>query len=149
MTLIYAPPGAHSDVSPLISALVDRVRPSVVQIQSGGRGNGTGVIWRADGAILTNDHVVAHAGGRISVGLTDGRSMEAALVARNPELDLALLSVPAEGLPAASAADSRELRVGELVFAVGHPWGQPWVVTAGIVSAVGEVPVRGGERTAP
>jgi serine protease Do len=150
MTLIHnTAPALQAAVSPAITELVDRVRPSVVQVQSGGRGNGTGVIWGAEGAILTNDHVVAHANGQIKVGLTDGRRLDATITARNPELDLALLKVDASELPAASAADSRALRVGELVLAVGHPWGQPWVVTAGIVSGVGEVPVRGGERTAP
>src|SRR6266508_3951027 len=126
------------NVSPAIADLIEHVRPSVVQIRSAGRGNGTGVIWRANGAILTNDHVVAHANGRIEVMLTDGRTLAATVGARNADLDLALLE-----LPAAAVGDSAQLRVGELVFAVGHPWGQPWVVTAGIVSGLGEVPVRG------
>jgi serine protease Do len=130
-------------VSPAIADLIDHVRPSVVQVRSGGRGNGTGVIWRANGAILTNDHVVAHANGRIEVLLTDGRTLAATVGARNADLDLALLEVSADDLPAAAVGDSAQLRVGELVFAVGHPWGQPWVVTAGIVSGLGEVPVRG------
>jgi serine protease Do len=130
--------------------LIDQVRPSVVQVHSAGRGNGTGVIWRANGAILTNDHVVAHANGRIEVVLTDGRALPATVGARNADLDLALLEVAAEDLPAAAVGDSAQLRVGELVFAVGHPWGQPWVVTAGIVSGLGEVPVRGvSEAGAP
>ncbi len=131
------------NISPAIANLIDHVRPSVVQVRSGGRGNGTGVIWRANGAILTNDHVVAHANGRIEVLLTDGRTLPATIGARNADLDLALLEVAAEDLPAAAVGDSAQLRVGELVFAVGHPWGQPWVVTAGIVSGLGEVPVRG------
>jgi serine protease Do len=152
VTLIYntAPaPTFLTAVSPAVTELVDRVRPSVVQLRSGGRGNGTGVAWRADGSIITNDHVVAHAGGKIQVGLTDGRTLDAEVAARAPELDLALLRVDARDLPAAAVADSRGLRVGELVFAVGHPWGQPWVVTAGIVSGLGEAPVRGGRETAP
>lgn len=150
MTLIHNSARAiPAEVSPAVAELVDRVRPSVVQIRSDGRGSGTGVIWRPDGAIVTNDHVVAHAGDKIQVGLTDGRTLDAQVVARAPELDLALLSVPAQGLPAAAAGDSRGLRVGELVFAVGHPWGQPWVVTAGIVSGVGEAPVRSGGQGAP
>ncbi len=134
-------------VSPVIADLIDHVRPSVVQIRSAGRGNGTGVIWRANGAILTNDHVVAHANGQIEVLLTDGRTLAATVGARAADLDLALLEVSAEDLPAAAVGDSAQLRVGELVFAVGHPWGQPWVVTAGIVSGLGEVPVRGASDT--
>ncbi len=135
---------AASAVTPAMTELVERVRPSVVQVQSGGRGNGTGIIWGAGGQILTNDHVVAHASGAIQVALTDGRTFAATLKRRSPELDLALLTIDAADLPAAQQGDSSALRVGELVFAVGHPWGQPWVVTAGIVSAHGELPARGG-----
>src|SRR6476659_8111612 len=135
------------NVSPAIADLIDHVRPRVVQVRSGGRGNGTGVIWRANGAILTNDHVVAHANGRIQVQLTDGRTLNATVGARNADLDLALLEVAAEDLPAAAVGDSARLRVGELVFAVGHPWGQPWVVTAGIVSGLGEMLVRPSSGT--
>src|SRR5215211_5851135 len=123
------------NVSPAIADLIDHVRPSVVQVRSGGRGTGTGVIWRANGAILTNDHVVAHANGRIEVLLTDGRTLPATVGARNADLDLALLEVAAEDLPAAAVGDSSQLRVG-----------QPWVVTAGIVSGLGEVPVRGASE---
>jgi serine protease Do len=150
MTLIHnTAPALTALVSPAVSELAERIRPSVAQIRSNGRGNGTGVVWRADGAVLTNDHVVAHAGGPLHVELADGRTLPAEVTARAPQLDLALLSVPAQDLPAASTGDSRALRVGELVFAVGHPWGQPWVVTAGIVSALGKAPVRNGERSAP
>lgn len=156
MTYIHAPaaPEAASTfalsaaVSPAVTELIDRLRPSVVQVRSESGGAGTGVIWRRSGAIITNDHVVAHARGRLHVTLTDGRSFPARLAARNPRLDLALLQIEASGLPTAALGDSRGLRVGELVFAIGHPWGQPWVVTAGIVSALGEVPVRDDGTTA-
>jgi serine protease Do len=155
MTYIHAPNGSSlasfalsSAVSPAVTDLVDRVRPSVVQVRSMRGGAGTGVIWRADGAIITNDHVVAHAQGALSVVLTDGRSFEARLLARNPRLDLALITINASDLPAATVGDSRALRLGELVLAIGHPWGQPWVVTAGIVSALGEVPVGNNGQTA-
>ena len=135
-------------VSPAVTDLVDRVRPSVVQVRSEAGGAGTGVIWRSGGAIITNDHVVAHARGKLHVTLTDERSFPAQLVARNPRIDLALLQIEAIALPAATIGDSRVLRVGELVIAIGHPWGQPWVATAGIVSAIGEVPVREDGTTA-
>jgi serine protease Do len=148
MTLVYnTQPAVGALVSPAVTELVDHVRPSVVQIRSGGRGNGTGVVWNTGGAIITNDHVVAHAGGKIQVGLADGRTFDATVTAGAPELDLALLKIEAQDVIAVGAADSRTLRVGELVFAVGHPWGQPWVVTAGIVSALGTVPTRNGEAT--
>jgi serine protease Do len=129
--------------------LVEQVRPSVVQVRSGGRGQGTGVIWRSDGAILTNNHVIAGARGRIEVLLTDGRRFDADVTAASPELDLALLKVDARDLPAAAVGDSEQLRVGDLVFALGHPWGQPWVLTAGIVSGLGETPEREKARPAP
>jgi serine protease Do len=146
-SVVVAPSFVLPDTtSPAIVQLIERARPSVVQVRSGGRGNGTGVIWRSNGAILTNDHVVAHANGRIQVQLTDGRTLDASVGARNADLDLALLEVAAADLPAAVVGDSARLRVGELVFALGHPWGQPWVATAGIVSGLGEVPVRSSDR---
>lgn len=128
--------------------MIERVRPSVVQVHSEGRGGGAGVIWRSDGAIVTNNHVVEHAGGTIQVVLTDGRSLEAKVVKTARSLDLALLQVEAQDLPAAPVADSSNLRVGELVFAVGHPWGQKHVVTAGIVAAHGTVDPPGSGRSA-
>src|SRR4051794_8299214 len=129
--------GAASEA---IVAMVERVLPSVVQVGGRGRGVGAGIIWRSNGAILTNFHVVA--GNREPVVfLNDGRKLPAKVVNYNETLDLALLQVEAEDLPAAPVGDSSKLRVGELLFAVGHPWGQPGVVTMGIVSAVGAVPV--------
>ncbi|HMA33963.1 MAG TPA: trypsin-like peptidase domain-containing protein, partial [Chloroflexia bacterium] len=87
-------------------------------------------------------------GGPIHVLLTDGRTLDAEVVNRNPTLDLALLKVPETQLPAALVGDSSRLRIGELVFAVGHPWGQRGVVTAGIVSGLGSVRPPGGEQSA-
>jgi serine protease Do len=142
-TLIEAPP-ALGAASGALEALAERVRPSVVQVRQGGRGIGTGVIWRASGGIVTNYHVVA--GGReVGVLLNDGRTLPAKVAAGSRELDLALLEVEAQELPAAPVGESARLRVGELVFAVGNPWGQRNVFTAGIVSALGEVPVRDGQ----
>jgi len=138
-------PGAASDA---IAEMVERVKPSVVQVMNGRRGAGAGVIWRSNGGIVTNHHVIAGGGPTARVLLTDGRELEARVVNSNPALDLALLQADAEDLPAAPVADSSQLRVGELVFAVGHPWGQPYVVTMGIVSAHGEVPMPRSGRTA-
>lgn len=139
---------AGDRISPALAELAARARPSVVQVRNGRRGAGAGVIWRADGAILTNDHVIASGRGAPTVLLSDGRSFEASVSARNPALDLALLQIDAAGLPAVRRGDSTGLRVGELVVAIGHPWGQPDVVTVGIVSGSGEVPVQDGRRTA-
>ncbi len=128
--------------------LAERARQSVVHLYGSGRGIGTGVVWQSGGVILTNDHVVAGAGGRLCMQTLDGRDLPVRVAARNPDLDLALLHTPADDLPPVSVGNSSRLRVGELVFAIGHPWGQPWVVTAGIVSGLGEAETRNGQRVA-
>ncbi len=119
--------------------MVERALKSVVQVQSRGRGSGAGVIWDVDGHVLTNHHVVGgRRGGRVGVILHDDRAIDAEVVKRGRDLDLALLRIKdAPGdLPAAPVGDSDELRVGELVYAIGHPWGRLGAVTAGIVSGL-------------
>ena len=124
-----------------------RVKPSVVQIRVHGRGVGAGVVLDAGGAIVTNHHVVGDMGGPVEVRLGDGRSLPARVVRRWAAADLALLQVPsAGGLQPASPGDSAGLRVGQLVLAIGHPWGQPDVVTAGIISGLGEARMPWGGR---
>ncbi|GAC1406200.1 MAG: hypothetical protein NVSMB49_25750 [Ktedonobacteraceae bacterium] len=110
-------------------------QPSIVQVHTEGRGAGTGIIWNADGHIITNNHVVARDNASVQVFLADGRTLDAKVLHRNPRLDLALLKATSDNLKPLLAGDSSKLRVGEWVFAVGHPWGQRWVITAGIVSA--------------
>ncbi len=128
--------------------MVERAHESVVQVRSRSRGAGAGVIWDADGLVLTNHHVVAggRRGRKVSVALHDGRALDAELVKRARSLDLALLRIKGSPghLPAAPVGDSDELRVGELVFAIGHPWGRLGAVTAGIVSGLGVVRGPGG-----
>jgi serine protease Do len=121
-----------------IVALAGRVQPSVVQVVAGNQGAGAGLIWRAGGAILTNHHVVARQR-QIRVSLRDGRTLPARVAEQNATLDLALLEVEATDLPAALVDDSSTLRVGEIVLAIGHPWGQRGTVTAGIVSGMGTI----------
>ena len=133
-------------VSDEISALIARVGPSVVQVRVHGRGAGAGVVWDSDGDVLTNHHVVGQEAGPVEVVLQDGRVLRAEIARRHPTADLALLQVPAGGLQPAEAGDSDTLRVGELVFAIGHPWGHRDVVTAGIVTATGELQVSWGSR---
>src|SRR5437762_6467467 len=116
-----------------------RVQPSIVQVHTGGHGAGTGVIWHPDGRIITNHHVVARDSAPIQIVFSDGRTLEANVLDCNPRLDLAILKVKGDNLQALPAGDSSQLRIGELVFAIGHPWGQRWVVTAGIVSAISSV----------
>jgi len=116
-----------------LSQTAERVREYTVQVEGRGRGAGSGVIWNADGVIVTNAHVVRRSGARIT--LSDGRRLDATLAARDPQLDLALLETRVRELPAATIGDSDPLRVGELVLAVGSPYGQPGTVTVGIVHA--------------
>src|SRR5215469_10426587 len=117
--------------------IVNQLQPSIVQVRNGGRGAGTGIIWSEDGYIITNHHVVPGDKAAIHVHLADGRVLDAKVVDRHPKQDLAMLQVTADNLQAASAGDSSKLRVGEWVFAIGNPWGQRGVVTAGIVSGFG------------
>ena len=114
--------------------LIKTLRRSVVLVR-GRDGHGAGVIWDRQGLIVTNDHVVR--GDRAMVELADGRQLEARVTARDREEDLALLHVSARDLPTVPAGDSQNLRVGELIIAVGHPWGIRETVTLGIVSATG------------
>jgi serine protease Do len=131
---------------PLTSDLADvvgRLRENTVELRTRGRASGSGVIWRSDGLIVTNAHVVAGAGPAppgAQVVLADGCRFPAALVAWDRELDLALLRVEACDLPAALVGDSDRLRAGELVLAVGHPFGLVGAVVSGIVHAA---PARG------
>jgi serine protease Do len=126
-----------------MAEVVQRVQRSLVMVHNRRRGIGAGVIWRRDGLVVTNYHVVAHARGSLRVSLPDNREAAARLVAQDEEVDLALLQVEAPQLPAALVADARNLRVGELVLAVGHPWGQKGVVTGGAVSGLSNAQTRG------
>jgi Do/DeqQ family serine protease len=97
---------------------------------------GSGVIITADGTIVTNYHVVAHAE-TIRVALKDGRELRAKLVGTDPRSDVAVLHVDAHELPAIHTADVTKLRVGDLVLAIGNPFGIGQTVTMGIISATG------------
>src|SRR6516162_2538957 len=129
-----------------LGEMIEQAQASVVQVRRGDRGAGTGVIWQTKGGIITNHHVIAHTGSKVQVELRDGRVLEAQVVDSDPLLDVALLNVPADNLTAIPVADSAKLRVGELVFAIGNPWGQRGVVTAGIVSALSKVKMRNSNR---
>lgn len=140
--------------------MVEAARESVVQVQGvggprgrrgrpGGWGSGAGVVW-GDGLVMTNDHVVAGAARRgrgLRVVSRDGRAFDAEVAKRGRGLDLALLRVVGEagGLPAARVGDSAALRVGALVFAIGHPWGRSGTVTSGVVSGLGVAGGPGGK----
>ncbi len=129
------------------AATLERVQRSLVIVQGRRFGAGAGIIWQSDGLILTNNHVVNDHNPLVI--LSDGQKYEATLVGRDAEIDIALLHIPAGNLPAAAPADSRNVRIGELAFAVGHPWGQQGYVTAGIVSAIFTVQTRHTRRWVP
>jgi serine protease Do len=127
----------------VIDDLVRQVLPSLVVVRGRRFGAGAGIVWDANGLILTNNHVV----GRQTpiVLLQDDREYGTRLVARDPNVDLALLSIDATDLkPLKPASDAP--RVGEMVFAFGHPWGQRNTVTRGIVSALASAQNRRGEK---
>jgi serine protease Do len=126
----------------VIDDLVQRVMPSLVIVRGHRFGAGAGIVWDANGLILTNNHVV---GRRTPVViLQNDREYESRLLARDPDVDLALLSIDATGLTPLQPAPVSP-RVGEMVFAFGHPWGQRNTVTRGIVSALVSAQNRRGD----
>lgn len=114
-----------------LSEVADRVRRSTVQVEHLGHGAGSGVIWRANGLVVTNAHVVR--GGSAQVSFSTGETYRASVAAIDKHLDLALLQTNAHDSPVATVADSDALRVGELVVAVGNPYGHAGAVSMGIV----------------
>ena len=138
------------DESPLFDAYsravistVDKVGPAVVRVErladgkNPGGGVGSGVVIAGDGLVLTNSHVVGGAV-RVKLSFADGSPREARVLGDDPDTDLALLrtDLPA-GTPAAALGDSKALRRGQLVVAIGNPLGFESTVTAGVVSALG------------
>ena len=126
----------------VIHELVQQVMPALVIVRGHRYGAGAGIVWAENGLILTNNHVVGRHN-PIVVLQNDGE-YESRLLARDPDVDLALLSIEAAHLTPLRPA-SISPRVGELVFAFGHPWGQRNTVTRGIVSALAFAQNRRGD----
>ena len=143
MSIIDEQSRITAEVSSAAANVADQILDSVVLVHSRG-GSGSGVIWDADGLIVTNSHVVH--GERAQVVLRDGEKLEATLEARDARRDLAALRVPARGLRAARLGDSTRIHVGQVVLAAGNPLGLRGVVTAGIVTGAGQVIADGQTR---
>jgi len=137
--------------SQAVIAVAEKVSPSVVSIKTtqevkaqtprgvvpfDATASGSGVIITPDGYILTNSHVVYNTKG-LQVSLSDGRAFPAQVIEEDPDTDLAVIRIPVSNLPTAELGDSDKLRVGQLVIAIGNPFGFQATVTAGVVSAIG------------
>lgn len=114
-----------------LALLAAKLRNITVKVCSGSQGSGSGVIWQPDGLIITNAHVATSQ--KTTVELSDGRVFDAVRTHFDPQQDLAALKINAIDLTAATIGDADMLRVGELVLAVGNPFGDNGAVTTGII----------------
>ncbi len=127
--------------SQIVVGVAEKLSPAVVHINVAQRrrelrGTGSGLIVTPDGYVLTNRHVV-HRAKAIEVTLNDSRTFPAELVGEDAATDIAVLRIPPSDLPIAQLGDSQDLRVGQLVVAIGNPFGFQCTVTAGVISALG------------
>ena len=129
-----------------VTRAVEQIAPAVVRIdvrrprrrrrRRSDHGSGSGFIFTPDGLILTNSHV-AGGSGQILVTLPDGRTTEGHLIGDDPDTDLAVVKIDPSDTVAAALGDSAQLKAGQIVIAIGNPYGFHHTVTAGIVSALG------------
>jgi S1-C subfamily serine protease len=125
--------------SRVVVRVADALRPAVVNLRAGqGRsgGSGSGILFTPDGFLLTNNHVI-QAEERVRIRLNDGRELSGRVVGADPWTDLAVVQADEANLPHAPLGDSTKLRVGQLVVAIGSPFGFESTLTAGVVSALG------------
>jgi len=119
-----------------LEALASTLRRSVVEVRTRGTGAGSGIIWSADGLIVTNAHVARteHA----TIVLWDGRELDGVVTAHDPRRDLATIAIDAGSvtLVAATVGHPTDLRTGNVVVALGHPWGITGSIALGVVHAV-------------
>jgi S1-C subfamily serine protease len=121
----------------VIVKVAETLRPAVVNLRAAkGQGSGSGILFTPDGFLLTNHHVV-QGKNRVRVRLTDGRDLPGRVIGTDPWTDLAVVQADASDLPFAGFGDSARLRVGQLVLAIGSPFGFDSTVTAGVISALG------------
>jgi S1-C subfamily serine protease len=126
--------------SQAVTRVVKSVSAAVLKIDVGGRrgGSGSGFLFTHDGFILTNSHVVHGAGiGELEVTLADGRNFAATLIGDDPDTDLAVIRIESPGIVPVTLGDWSNLQVGQLVIAIGNPYGFQATVTAGVISAMG------------
>jgi serine protease Do len=121
------------DVATELAAVAAQIRQSTVKVITDKGGIGAGIIWRSTGEIVTNAHVAVSQA--IAVELSDGRVFNAVRTHFDPQQDLAVLKIAAPDLIPVSIGDSANLRVGELVVAVGHPFADTGAVTVGTICA--------------
>jgi S1-C subfamily serine protease len=125
--------------SRVVVKVSERLRPAVVNLRGSrgrGEGSGSGILFTPDGFLLTNNHVV-QGSQRVRIRLGEGGEFDGRVVGADPWTDLAVVQASAAGLPFAEFGDSARLRVGQLVVAIGSPFGFDSTVTAGVVSALG------------
>jgi S1-C subfamily serine protease len=125
--------------SSVVVRVAEQLRPAVVNLRSGrGRhgGSGSGILFTPDGFLLTNHHVVQGTE-RVRVRLSDGQELSGRVVGNDPWTDLAIVQADADRLPHGQLGDSAKVRVGQLVVAIGSPFGFESTVTAGVISALG------------
>jgi S1-C subfamily serine protease len=141
--LLAATTQAQQTDEATIIRVAKQATPAVVSVTDPGVGQGSGVIIRADGIIITNAHVVGTAS-RVLVGFADGRQLPGQVLGRDPSVDVAVVRVAINGLPTAPLGNSDQIEVGQTAIAIGNPIGLDRTVTTGIISAVNRSP-RGFE----